>query len=109
MKMCNWCKLQKVDFGKDSRNKDGFQNTCNTCINIRRSELYLLNPEKYKQRVKKYNNEALIRAKKHISEISDKRVRNVEDELTLGQRIKVQYVGSANDKMKFSRKAIFSQ
>lgn len=44
----------------------------------------------------------------HISEISDKRVRNVNEELTLGQQIKVQFTGTYNDKMKFSRKAIFS-
>ena len=56
---------------KDKRNKDGLQNKCNDCFNEKRRERYSLNPDKYKQRQKKYNSYALQKAKKHIKEISD--------------------------------------
>ena len=56
---------------KDKRNKDGLQNKCNDCFNEKRRKRYSLNPDKYKQRQKKYNSYALNKAKKHIKEISD--------------------------------------
>jgi hypothetical protein len=72
-KLCNKCNLPKdySFFGKDERNKDGYQATCNDCINKRRREKYLLNPEKHRERQKKYNQYALEKAKKHIEVISD--------------------------------------
>lgn len=65
------CKCGNEITLKDKRNKDGFQNKCNDCLNEKRRERYSFNPEKYKKRQKKYNSYALKKAKKHIKEISD--------------------------------------
>lgn len=71
MKNCYTCRELKNDFGKDKRNKDGLQATCNDCKNKARRLKYSENPLKYRERQKKYNNYALQKAKKHIFDISD--------------------------------------
>lgn len=45
----------------------------------------------------------------HISEISDRRVRDVRDELKEGQQIMVKCIGKEGNKVKLSRKAILSE
>ncbi len=45
----------------------------------------------------------------HISEISDRRVRDVRDELKEGQQIMVKCIGREGNKIKLSRKAILQQ
>ncbi len=45
----------------------------------------------------------------HISEISDRRVRDVRDELREGQQIMVKCIGKEGNKIKLSRKAIILQ
>jgi polyribonucleotide nucleotidyltransferase len=45
----------------------------------------------------------------HISEISDRRVRDVRDELKEGQQILVKCIGKEGNKVKLSRKAIIAQ
>ena len=45
----------------------------------------------------------------HISEISDRRVRDVRDELKEGQQIMVKCIGKEGNKIKLSRKAILAQ
>ncbi len=45
----------------------------------------------------------------HISEISDRRVRDVRDELKEGQQIMVKCIGKEGNKIKLSRKAIILQ
>ncbi len=45
----------------------------------------------------------------HISEISDRRVRDVRDELKEGQQILVKCIGKEGNKVKLSRKAILAQ
>jgi polyribonucleotide nucleotidyltransferase len=45
----------------------------------------------------------------HISEISDRRVRDVRDELKEGQQILVKCIGKEGNKVKLSRKAIISE
>ncbi len=45
----------------------------------------------------------------HISEISDRRVRDVRDELKEGQQIMVKCIGREGNKIKLSRKAIIMQ
>jgi len=68
MKLCNCGNEITL---KDKRNKDGFQKNCNDCTNKKRRLNYSLNPKKYRDRQKKYNNYALDKAKKHTKEISD--------------------------------------
>ena len=70
MKICKNCNEIGI-FGKDKRAPDGLQRVCNKCTNLRRQELYKLNPNKYKERQKKYAKESLKRMTKHINEISD--------------------------------------
>jgi hypothetical protein len=70
MKICKNCGLTGV-FGKDKRAPDGYQRVCNDCTNIRRKELYKLNPEKFRTYQEKYNKKSLIRMKKHCQDISD--------------------------------------
>jgi len=70
MKICKNCNEIGI-FGKDKRTPDGLQRVCNKCTNLRRQELYKLNPNKYKERQKKYAKESLKRMTKHINEISD--------------------------------------
>lgn len=65
------CKCGKEVTAKDNRNKDGLQKRCNNCENEIRRNRYKLNPNKYKERQKKYNGYALEKAKKHIETISD--------------------------------------
>jgi polyribonucleotide nucleotidyltransferase len=45
----------------------------------------------------------------HISEISDRRVRDVRDELKEGQQILVKCIGKEGNKIKLSRKAILQE
>ena len=45
----------------------------------------------------------------HISEISDRRVKDVRDELKEGQQIMVKCIGKEGNKIKLSRKAILAQ
>ena len=45
----------------------------------------------------------------HISEISDRRVRDVRDELKEGQQIMVKCIGREGNKIKLSRKAILAE
>jgi polyribonucleotide nucleotidyltransferase len=45
----------------------------------------------------------------HISEISDRRVRDVRDELKEGQQIMVKCIGKEGNKVKLSRKAVLAQ
>jgi polyribonucleotide nucleotidyltransferase len=45
----------------------------------------------------------------HISEISDRRVKDVRDELKEGQQILVKCIGKEGNKVKLSRKAILSE
>jgi len=45
----------------------------------------------------------------HISEISDRRVKDVRDELKEGQQIMVKCIGKEGNKVKLSRKAILAQ
>ena len=45
----------------------------------------------------------------HISEISDRRVRDVRDELKEGQQILVKCIGKEGNKIKLSRKAIIAE
>ncbi|MGI8883290.1 MAG: polyribonucleotide nucleotidyltransferase [Pyrinomonadaceae bacterium] len=45
----------------------------------------------------------------HISEISDRRVRDVRDELKEGQQIMVKCIGKEGNKIKLSRKAVLQQ
>ena len=45
----------------------------------------------------------------HISEISDRRVRDVRDELKEGQQIMVKCIGKEGNKIKLSRKSILSE
>ena len=71
MKTCFTCGNFKSDFCKDKRNKDGLQATCNDCKNKKRRLKYSENPQKYREKQKKYNDYALKKAKRHIFEISD--------------------------------------
>lgn len=68
MKICN---CGKEVTAKDTRLKSGFAKWCNDCLNEKRRLKYSLNPNKYKERQKKYNDYALEKAKKNIKEISD--------------------------------------
>jgi polyribonucleotide nucleotidyltransferase len=45
----------------------------------------------------------------HISEISDRRVRDVRDELREGQQIMVKCIGKEGSKIKLSRRAVIQQ
>lgn len=45
----------------------------------------------------------------HISEISDRRIRDVRDELKEGQQVMVKCIGKEGNKIKLSRKAILSE
>src|SRR3954463_13737888 len=45
----------------------------------------------------------------HISEISDRRVRDVRDELKEGQQIMVKCIGKEGNKVKLSRKAVLAE
>ena len=45
----------------------------------------------------------------HISEISDRRVRDVRDELKEGQQILVKCIGKEGNKVKLSRKAVLAE
>lgn len=45
----------------------------------------------------------------HISEISDRRIRDVRDELKEGQQIMVKCIGKEGNKIKLSRKAVLSE
>ena len=45
----------------------------------------------------------------HISEISDRRIRDVRDELKEGQQIMVKCIGKEGNKIKLSRKAVLQQ
>lgn len=45
----------------------------------------------------------------HISEISDRRIRDVRDELKEGQQIMVKCIGREGNKIKLSRKAVLSE
>lgn len=45
----------------------------------------------------------------HISEISDKRIRNIRDELKEGQTILVKCIGKEGSKLKLSRKAVLKE
>jgi acetyl-CoA carboxylase beta subunit len=65
------CKCGKLITAKDKRNKDGLQAKCNDCYNEKRRLVYKDNPDKFKERQKKYNDYALTKAKKHIETISD--------------------------------------
>ena len=42
----------------------------------------------------------------HISEIADRRIRDVRDELKEGQQIMVKCIGKDGNKIKLSRKAV---
>jgi polyribonucleotide nucleotidyltransferase len=42
----------------------------------------------------------------HISEIADRRIRDVRDELKEGQQIMVKCIGKEGNKIKLSRKAV---
>lgn len=66
-----YCSCGQAVTAKDKRNKDGLQNKCNDCLNKIRRQKYAANPEPFRTRQKKYNNYALQKAKKHISDISD--------------------------------------
>jgi polyribonucleotide nucleotidyltransferase len=46
---------------------------------------------------------------RNISEISDRRVKDVRDELKEGQQIMVKCIGKEGNKVKLSRKAILAQ
>jgi hypothetical protein len=65
------CKCGNEITAKDKRNKDGLQAKCNSCYNELRRLRYKSNPNKYRERQKKYNGYALEKAKKHIEIISD--------------------------------------
>lgn len=71
MKICKTCKESNKTFLKDKRTTDGFQRECTDCINSRRRFKYSENPQKYKDKQRKYNAYALQKAKKNIFEISD--------------------------------------
>lgn len=76
MKTCNKCKKSKEEseFTFDKRNKDGLQGSCNCCKNNNRNLKYstdLSYRELIKSKNKKYNQNSLIRVKKHISTLSD--------------------------------------
>ena len=45
----------------------------------------------------------------HISEISDRRIRDVRDELKEGQQVMVKCIGREGNKIKLSRKAILAE
>jgi polyribonucleotide nucleotidyltransferase len=45
----------------------------------------------------------------HISEIADRRVKDVRDELKEGQQIMVKCIGKEGNKIKLSRKAILRE
>ena len=45
----------------------------------------------------------------HISEISDRRVKDVRDELKEGQQIMVKCIGKEGNKVKLSRKAVLKE
>ncbi len=45
----------------------------------------------------------------HISEISDRRVRDVRDELKEGQQIMVKCIGKEGNKIKLSRKSVLKE
>ncbi len=45
----------------------------------------------------------------HISEISDRRIRDVRDELKEGQQVMVKCIGKEGNKIKLSRKAVLSE
>jgi hypothetical protein len=49
MKLCKKCLLEKniSEFSKNNRNKDGFENSCKSCISIKNKELYQINKESY--------------------------------------------------------------
>ena len=45
----------------------------------------------------------------HISEISDRRIRDVRDELKEGQQVMVKCIGKEGNKVKLSRKAVLKE
>ena len=45
----------------------------------------------------------------HISEISDRRIRDVRDELKEGQQIMVKCIGKEGNKIKLSRKSVLQE
>jgi polyribonucleotide nucleotidyltransferase len=45
----------------------------------------------------------------HISEISDRRIRDVRDELKEGQQVLVKCIGKEGNKIKLSRKSVLSE
>jgi polyribonucleotide nucleotidyltransferase len=45
----------------------------------------------------------------HISEISDRRIKDVRDELKEGQQVMVKCIGKEGNKVKLSRKAILKE
>jgi polyribonucleotide nucleotidyltransferase len=45
----------------------------------------------------------------HISEISDRRIRDVRDELKEGQQVMVKCIGKEGNKIKLSRKAVLNE
>ena len=45
----------------------------------------------------------------HISEISDRRIRDVRDELKEGQQIMVKCIGKEGNKIKLSRKSVLEE
>ena len=45
----------------------------------------------------------------HISEISDRRIRDVRDELKEGQQVMVKCIGKEGNKIKLSRKAVLTE
>ena len=49
---------------------------------------------------------AAYRASRGISEIADRRIRDVRDELKEGQQIMVKCIGKEGNKIKLSRKAV---
>jgi hypothetical protein len=68
MKLCQCGKLVTL---RDKRNKDGLQKRCNECTNELRRKKYKLNPQKHKDRQKKYNDYSLEKAKRNTKNLTD--------------------------------------
>jgi len=107
-KICRRCG-EGGTFRKDTRNKDGLVGVCTKCENNRRSERYHSIPsvkQRVKQLSKKYNNEALKRAKQAIVDLPD---HYIIKELRRGSDLTVEDIKAVPDLIELKRQIILNK